>query len=107
MAEDVKRSTQDPHAAMLWEAVLTQRAKRRLVEFELLRRRTLLALSVVFAIVGVALAFMDETYVGAPFAAGAVASGAAALPRRDAVSGDRQESKRRVATWIPLRPSRA
>jgi hypothetical protein len=38
---------------MLWEVVLTERAKRRLVEFELTRRRTLL--TVVLAIAGVLL----------------------------------------------------
>jgi len=53
-----------------------------LVEFELIRRRTLLALTVALPIVGVILALVGESYIGGAFGTGAVASGAAAIPRR-------------------------
>ena len=85
MEADVERRTRDPHEELLWEVVLTERAKRRLVEFELIRRRTLLALTALLPIVGVILVLIGEPYAGGSLAGGsALVSGVAALSRRDA-----------------------
>lgn len=84
MAADVERRTQDPQAELLWEAVLIQRARRRLVEFELTRRRALLVLTLALPIAGVALVLLGEPYAGGGLAgASMLASGAAAVARRE------------------------
>lgn len=83
MAGDVDRSARDLLSASQREAVLTARAQRRLVEFELTRRRTLLWLSVALCNVGVILALVGELYAGAPLVTAAVAAAAGAGPRRD------------------------
>jgi hypothetical protein len=83
MAADVERRTSDPHAELLWEDVRIARAKRELIEFELTRRRTLLRLTVALPVVGIILALIGEPYAGGAFLTGAIASGAAAIPRRD------------------------
>jgi hypothetical protein len=70
----------DPHLSR--EAMLTARAKRRLIEHELTRRRTLLVVTVGSYVLGVILALKGETHAGGALVAAAVASGAAALPRR-------------------------
>ena len=82
MAGDVERRASDQRAELLWEDVRTARAKRRLLEFELTRRRTLLRLTVALPIAGVILALIGEPYAGGMLATGAIASGAAAIPRR-------------------------
>lgn len=84
MAADVERRTRDPHLELLWEAVLTERAERRLVEFELTRRRTLLALTIALPIAGAVVALIGEPYAGGGLAgSAALASGAAAMARRE------------------------
>src|ERR1044072_8027876 len=55
-----------------WEAFRTERAKRRLVEQELTRQRTLLALTVALAIIGVILALIGEPYAGGGLAGSGV-----------------------------------
>lgn len=72
----------DPDRELQREIVLTARAERRLVEHELTRRRTLLALTVVLPVSGVVLALLGEPYVGGAFVGGGIVSGAATVPRR-------------------------
>jgi hypothetical protein len=64
MAADIERRAPDPHTESLWEDVRTKRAKRRLIEHELTRRRTLLILTVGLTIVGVILALVGEPKAG-------------------------------------------
>lgn len=74
----------DPHAELLWEVLLAERAKRRLIEHELTRRRTLLVLTVLLPIVGVVLALIGEPYAAGGLAgSGVLVSGVAALQRRE------------------------
>ena len=77
-------ATQDPHAELLWEVVLAERAKRRLIEHELTRRRTLLVLTVLLPIVGAVLVLIGEPYAAGGLASsGVLVSGVAALQRRE------------------------
>ena len=62
MEADVERRTRHPHEELLWEVVLTERATRRPVEFELIRRCTSLALTALLPIVGVILVLIGEPY---------------------------------------------
>jgi hypothetical protein len=71
-----KQASGGPEAELQQEVVLTARAERRLVEHELTRRRTLLALTVVLTVVGAVLAILGEPSLGVAFGLGAVASGA-------------------------------
>ncbi len=61
------------------------RARRGLVEHELTRRRTMLALTVVLSLASVVLAAIGHPLVGGGAAGGAVLSGAATVPRNRAV----------------------
>lgn len=82
MAADIERRTPDPHTELLWEDVRTKRAKRRLIEHELTRRRTLLILTVGLPIVGVILALFGEPNAGSGLVGvGFLAAGGAALAR--------------------------
>jgi hypothetical protein len=82
MANEVDRSSSDPHTELMREVVRTVRAERRLIEHELTRRRVLLALTVALPVAGVALAAAGDPYVGGAFVGGGMVSGAAAVPGR-------------------------
>lgn len=82
MAGEIEKSNGDVHPALEREAWLMARAERRLIEHELTRRRTLLALTVLLSLLAVILAAIGTPYLGGTLIGGAVAAGAATIPKR-------------------------